>query len=217
MASECNVFVKNGLLGPSSTVLELGCGVSGVVALAMSKQVARFIVTDQEYVFKMLKSNLNENAIRLKSGNNLTQCRAKSKQNSNMDPTSPSNIEILALDWETSSISLLPSLLGSVSPLASPEIDAVVACDCIYNEALIDPFVQTCVDICRLPKSSPVLSPTICIIAQQLRSHIVFETWLQAFHKEFRVWRIPDHLLDATLSDGSGFVVHVAILREVAN
>lgn len=217
IAGKSNVFFKNGLLGPNSTILELGCGVSGILALAMSKHVARFIATDQEYVFKTLKSNLNENAVRLKSGTDLTHRRTKSKRNSNMDPASPSNIEILALDWETSSISLLPSLLGSASPLTSQEIDVVVACDCIYNEALIDPFVQTCVDICRLPKDSPVKIPTICIIAQQLRSHTVFETWLMAFHKEFRVWRVPGHLLDAALSDGSGFAVHVAILREVAD
>lgn len=216
IAGKSNVFFETGTLGPSSTVLELGCGVSGIVALAMSKQVARFIATDQEYVFKMLKSNLNENAIRLKSGINITQRRAKPKRHPNLDPTSPSNIEILALDWETSSVSQLPNLLGFTFPLASPEIDVVVACDCIYNEALIGPFIQTCVDICSLPKSSSVKSSTICIIAQQLRSHIVFETWLLAFHKEFRVWRVPDHLLDAALSDGSGFVVHVAILRKVA-
>lgn len=205
------------MLSPSSTVLELGSGVSGIVALAMSKRVARFIATDQEYVFKMLRSNLNENAIRLKSRTNLTQHHAKSKRHSSADLTLPSNIEILALDWETSSISQLPNLLGSTLPLASPEIDAVVACDCIYNEALIGPFVQTCVDICSLPKSDPLRRPTMCIISQQLRSHAVFEIWLAAFHKKFRVWGVPDHLLDDALSDGSGFVVHVAIPREVAD
>lgn len=205
------------MLNPSSTVLELGCGVSGLLPLAMSRQVGRFIATDQHYVFKMLKTNLNENTIRLKTGVNLTQRHAMSKRHFKMDLSSPSNIEILALDWETSSISLLPNLLSSTISLASPEIDAIVACDCIYNEALIGPFVQTCVDICSLPKSSPVKCPTICIIAQQLRSHAVFEAWLLAFHKKFRVWRVPDHVLDASLSDGSGFVVHVAILREVAD
>lgn len=205
------------MLSQSSTVLELGCGVSGIIALTMSKQVGRFVATDQEYVFKMLKSNLHENAIRSKSGVNLTQRRAKSKNHSNKDPASPSNIEILALDWEMSSISFLPDLFGSKLPFASQEIDAVVACDCIYNEALIDPFVQTCVDICRLPKSNSIKSPTICIIAQQLRSHAVFETWLLAFQKKFRVWRVPDHLLNTALMNGSGFVIHVAILREAVD
>lgn len=216
IAGKANVFFKTGVLSLSSTVLELGCGVSGIVALAMSKKVERFIATDQEYVFKMLKSNLDENATRPKSGLNPTQRRVKSKPKANMDTTPPSNIEILALDWETSSISFLPDFLGSKSPCASQEIDAVVACDCIYNEALIDPFVQTCVDICSLPKSSSVQTLTMCIIAQQLRSHTVFETWLLAFKKKFRVWRLPDHVLDAGLLDGSGYVVHVAILREMA-
>lgn len=216
IADKANVFFETETLNSSSTILELGCGVSGIVALAMSKQVRRFIATDQEYVFKMLKSNLKENAIRPKSDTNFTPRHAKSKQHSTMNATSPSNIEILTLDWETNSISSLPKLLGSTSPVGSQEIDAVVACDCIYNEALIGPFLQTCVDICSLPESSSVKSPTICIIAQQLRSHAVFEAWSLAFQQKFRVWRVPNHVLGPTLSDSSGFVVHVAILRDLA-
>ncbi len=216
IAGKGNVlFDMSDTLSTNSTVLELGCGVSGIVALATSTKVGRYIATDQEYVFKILKSNLEENASRSQRSRKPPQRQVKSKPVSYADSTRSSNIEILALDWESNSVSSLPDLLGSESPGASREIDAVVACDCIYNEALIDPFVQTCVDICRLPKAAMTENPTICIIAQQLRSHAVFETWLLAFQKMFRVWRVPDQLLTVGLLDGSGYVIHIAILRDV--
>lgn len=218
ISSKANIFLQTDLLSSHSTVLELGCGVSGIVALALSRHVGRFIATDQEYVFKLLKSNLKENAIRpSKSGAPQRGTKRKPKTKSEGNATlQSSNIEIVALDWETSLTSSLPDLLGSTfSSSASREVDVVLACDCIYNEALIDPFVQTCVDLCNLPKADPATCPTICIIAQQLRSHIVFETWLLAFHAMFRVWRVPDHVLDTGLVGGSGYVIHVAILREV--
>jgi hypothetical protein len=102
----------------------------------------------------------------------------------------------------------------------------VVACDCIYNESLVDPFVQTCADACRLRSSDgspeifyqerpsqPRQQPCICVIAQQLRNPDVFQRWLEGFMRDFRVWRLPDaHLLPGLRPD-RGFVVHVGFLR----
>ena len=123
----------------------------------------------------------------------------------------------MTLDWETSLISSIPILIGLGSPnsFEPTGLDVVLACDCIYNEALVNPFVQTCVDLCQLPKSKPSSDATLCIIAQQLRSHMVFEAWLLVFHGKFRVWRIPDRLLHKDLREGSGFVIHVGVLREI--
>lgn len=78
---------------------------------------------------------------------------------------------------------------------------------------LVNPFVRTCADICQLANADSE-QPTLCIVAQQLRSDVVFEAWLKAFHKLFRVWRMPDDLLIDGLKGGSGFVVHVGILRK---
>ena len=103
--------------------------------------------------------------------------------------------------------------MGLDSADVSQVIRAVIACDCIYNEALITPFVRTCVDICQLANAHSAEMPTLCIIAQQLRSDMVFEAWLKAFHRYFKVWRIPDNLLINGLKEGSGFAVHVGILR----
>lgn len=105
----------------------------------------------------------------------------------------------------------------------------VIACDCIYNEALIPPFVQTCVDTCRLrpslrhgrdegDKDDEDDRPCVCVVAQQLRDPEIFETWLREFISAgFRVWRLPDDELPEGLGSSSGFVVHVGILREVSD
>jgi hypothetical protein len=99
--------------------------------------------------------------------------------------------------------------------------DLLLSCDCIYNEALVAPFVRTCAEICRL---RPVYAegqegqegsrrPTIVIIAQQQRSPDVFETWLRETMREFRVWRLSDELLGEGLRSGSGYLVHLLLVK----
>ncbi len=120
------------------------------------------------------------------------------------------NVIAKPLDWETDQVT--SSLVESGTRRS---FDAVIACDCIYNDALIEPLVQTCVDACKLRslEASDSENPSICIVAQQLRSAEVFEGWLQVFHKSFRVWHVPDEVLIDGLKSDSGFVVHVGVLR----
>lgn len=117
-------------------------------------------------------------------------------------------IKVEELDWENSDTSHMQ------------DVDLIIACDCIYNEALIDPLNQTCAAIAKLRNNKQdddddekKKNPTICLIAQQLRSPDVFEAWLKSFHALFEVWQVPDALLDEGLREGSGFVVHVSIVR----
>ncbi|KAL2012792.1 hypothetical protein VTN00DRAFT_317 [Thermoascus crustaceus] len=60
--SNPNPFWTSSILTPASTVVELGCGISGLVALALAPSVGHYIATDQEYVHKLLRKNLDENA-----------------------------------------------------------------------------------------------------------------------------------------------------------
>ena len=206
IALEENVLFQSSILDRQSTVLELGCGISGIVAIASSPRVGKYIATDQEYVFKWLKPNIQNNVPKPKTFDKVKH-RGKIPESSLISD----NILIMALDWELSSISGLPKLIGFNSGDNNHGINAVIACDCIYNEALIEPMVRTCAEICQLPSLEKA---TVCIIAQQLRSDIVFGAWLVAFHKRFRVWRVPDDLAIEGLREGSGFVIHVGILRE---
>lgn len=206
-----NVLFKHGVLDLDSQVLELGCGISGIVPIVLLSKIARYIATDQEYVFKLLKQNIEGNLPKQKPS---TKQKAVGKSSAaSVSRDQQSNIDIIALDWETSSVSNLSALIGTGSGCKAQGINVVLACDCIYNEALIEPFVRTCVDLCQ---PAPASTPTVCVIAQQLRSDLVFQAWLSAFHIVFRVWRVPHEFLIEGLREGSGFVVHIGYLRETA-
>ena len=220
ISSRQNVLFENDILNKRSVVLELGCGVSGIVALALAPHIDRYIATDQNYALKLLKQNILGNSTkrsdpdRSKSSNNQNSQRKPTKATCNADLET---IQVMPLDWELDSLNTLPDLLkaGGCNLAESNKggVDAIVACDCIYNDALIQPFVNTCIDICRLRAYESDSMPTLCIVAQQLRSSEVFEAWLVAFHKAFHVWRIPDAQLTESLKQDSGFVVHIGALR----
>ncbi|KAF7956824.1 hypothetical protein EAE96_004150 [Botrytis aclada] len=227
ISSPTNPLLQHRIITPDSVVLELGCGISGLVALTLSPLLQTYILTDQPYVLKFLSQNLSSNSSAPSSTANTKSKSRKSKNPSSTStststspPTSPNKIIPLALDWETDLVS--PSLTCSET---TTSFDTIIACDCIYNDALIPPFVQTCVDLCRLRSTSPIPkhqdqnqtepeNPTLCVIAQQLRSPDVFESWLKEFNKFFRVWRVQEgDIQRCGLGEDSGFVVHIGILR----
>lgn len=221
ISSTTNPLLRNQIITPESVVLELGCGISGLIALTLSPLLQTYVLTDQPYVLKLLSQNLTSN-----SSTSSTTSSSKSKSRKSKAPSSTSTLSAqlsstnkivpLTLDWETDVVS--PSLTCSDN---TTSFDAIIACDCIYNDALIPPFVQTCVDLCRLRSSSSYpddgsqsTTPTVCVIAQQLRSPDVFESWLKEFNKYFRVWRVQEgDIQTCGLGEDSGFVVHVGILR----
>ena len=217
IASDSNILFRSSVLDERSLVLELGTGISGILAITLAPRIGTYVATDQEYVFKLLKANIEDNSLEGKgSGSSVAKYQGKGHVHKN-NACVGSKIEVLALDWESCMVSSLPTTIATSSAEVSQAIDAVLACDCIYNESLIIPFVRTCADICQLNNACSAKKPTLCIVAQQLRSDLIFEAWLKAFHNLFRVWRIPDDLLIDGLKGGSGFVVHVGILRTGAN
>lgn len=209
ITSPANLLFKHAILDSNSSVLELGCGISGIIGLSLAPFINSYVLTDQEYVLKLLNQNLSENQNNTSSTTKGRKSTAKPKKGSApaTQHQRDSNISARPLDWETDEVTA--SLCGSES---KKSFDAVLACDCIYNDALIEPLVQTCIDLCRLRELEGTGS-TVCIVAQQLRSAEVFEGWLKAFFKSFRVWRVPDEELIDGLKSNSGFVIHVGILR----
>ncbi|KAK2800277.1 hypothetical protein FQN51_006185 [Onygenales sp. PD_10] len=208
LSSKQNPLWTSSLLDEHSTVVELGCGISGLIALSLAPFIGHYIATDQEYVHRLLKENLDANALPTNSSSNPSrssqrhhdhqshsQTRRARKggpqthhnpntKHSPSPPTQPtSNITFAPLDWELDSPSALKQVISdninnihppkknssnhhhrstpSHDPSANseqdPGFDLLVACDCIYNDALIDPFVQTCADIARL---RPAFTPT---------------------------------------------------------
>lgn len=276
-------------------MVELGCGVSGLLALSLAPSVGHYIATDQEYVRKVFRENLaanltsNPNPASARTGkhnNKSAKTGARRRQNlqkqakqnqsaaaasdrqqqqqqiNQADNSTHANITFVPLDWEVDCPSALRSYIpsdnitnntkaehrsrspsrnrsdnGGVGPAQDVGFDLLLGCDCIYNDALITPFVGTCAEICRLRpglRSAAVDGdggegsggfeladgeeegprPTVCIVAQQLRSHEVFENWLMEALVDFHVWRIRDDVFGYGTGGNPGFVVHLLVLRD---
>jgi hypothetical protein len=221
------------VLAPSSLVLELGSGISALVGLLLAPRVGRYVLTDQAYVAKLVEQNLAENRSAVLGGGAApTSAKTTASRRSRAstpagrreaaagDGAASSKLHFTPLDWETDEVT--PSLTGPGSEAKS--FDVVLACDCIYNEALVEPFVTTCVDLCRLrateaaaeaetEAAGQAAEPTVCVVAQHLRDPLVFEAWATRFTASFHTWRVPDEMLVPGLRSNSGFVVHVGVLR----
>ncbi|EFX03465.1 hypothetical protein CMQ_393 [Grosmannia clavigera kw1407] len=194
---------------------------AAIVAPASSNSVGRYVLTDQPYVAKLVQRNLDANS-----------AVASSLYFHPLDWETDVVSASLLLPSQDVSSSIdnvhhqhhhrnhhahhnhhgqnHPSRM----PAADASFDAVLACDCIYNDALVAPLVQTCVDACRLRDADSLpLPPTLCIVAQQLREPDVLTAWLDDFHAAFQVWRVPELLLTEALRPAAGFAVHLGILR----
>lgn len=240
-----NPLWTSSLLTSDSTVVELGCGISGLLALSLGPSVGHFIATDQEYVRKLFLENIEENAAAAMQLHHEKQnpIRARRKKNpsvagkartgkrsgqaSDSSGNSLPNISFTPLDWELDVPSTLKETITDHGVDDKEEgdqdhgFDLLLSCDCIYNDALIPPFVRTCADICRLrlagndhvSRDDRPRRPTVAVIAQQQRSPEVFEAWLRETLDKFRVWRLSDEVLGDGLRAGTGYVVHVLLLR----
>lgn len=175
--------------------------------------MSRYVLTDQTYVARLVEKNLEENiVVPQKSSSQKRKGKSSSMAN-------PVNLRFAALDWELDEVTT--SLTGSPDVTS---FDAVIACDCIYNDTLIEPLVQTCADACALRQcdleaggqGDRAATPALCIVAQQLRDPEIFEGWIKEFSRHFRVWRMPEEALSKELRANTGFVVHVGILKNAS-
>lgn len=204
LASFPSVLADLNVLHANATVVELGCGLAGLVGLVLSRLVKCYVLTDQEYVMKYLKENISAN-----SSTNEPRSRSTKKRSSSRVPILTSSLKTMALDWETDRAENLLSVISS-----EDSIDLVILCDCVYNDFLVKPLVQMVTDICYLGASTP--KSTVVLIAQQLRSDSIFELFLDSLMQEFYVWRMPDEKISPNLRSTSGYVVHLAMLKLAA-
>ncbi|KAI0111851.1 hypothetical protein F4814DRAFT_423793 [Daldinia grandis] len=212
LAASDNPLWTSGMLSSCSDVLELGCGISGLVGLVLAPLVARYTLTDQSYVARLVEKNMVENNHPLRNSKQTKTISQKRKgKSSAVYPKT--ELRFVPLDWELDEVT--PSLTGSDK---TKSFDLVIACDCIYNDTLIQPLVQTCADVCRLRASDEngADKSAVCLVAQQLRDPEIFESWIKEFNRYFRMWRIPDTALTEGLRSNPGFVVHLGILRDAA-
>lgn len=228
ISSPNNILFTSGVLSAQSAVVELGCGISALVGLLLAPKISSYVLTDQSYVSKLLEQNIEENKGMLIAKPTATGKGSRNSRSSRRSKGGPPGVRRASssasdrllfrpLDWETDTVT--SSLTGSQT---ARSFDAIICCDCIYNEALVEPLVQTCADICRLRadtlsnSSAERKLPCICVVAQQLRDSDVFEAWLARFASDFDVWRVPDSHLVEGLRSSTGFAVHIGILKGCA-
>ncbi|KKY24121.1 putative diaminohydroxyphosphoribosylamino-pyrimidine deaminase [Phaeomoniella chlamydospora] len=197
LSDKTSVFWKAGALTSEAIVAELGCGISGLIGLAVHQDVRHYILTDQAYVFQTLRQNIIANTKQEGTGRKKIPSAASD------------NLHLLPFDWEADSAENLKRVAGSKG------IDLLIACDCIYNDFLVIPFVQACRDVCQLRRSSDHVhdQSTLILVAQQQRSDEVFELWLKEMMKYFQVWRLQDDILPDSLKSGTGYLLHIAVLK----
>ena len=200
LVDQTNALWSSETLHANSTVVELGCGITGLIGCAMSKRIATYVLTDQRSIIKLLQQNVTANAS--KGPTSRLKARYAKKQAASLGLSS--NVHVLELNWETDDASIVDEVLMSDQP-----IDLVVVCDCVFNDFLLEPLVNMCQKLC----SRSGEKQTVLLIAQQLRSDEVLSAFFSILLREFRVWRISNHGLPTSLHYGSGFAVHIAILR----
>ncbi|KAI5290434.1 hypothetical protein KEM54_001553 [Ascosphaera aggregata] len=237
LSNNNNFLWNERILDSRSTVAELGCGISGLIPLTLAPMVQNCIITDQEYVHKLLKDNLKRNYVGIRKapksyGNH--QHEAKSSRMSMKQRRQDflaertGNITFTPLDWEFDHPANLRQVLITDDfddgKGQDSGFDLLIACDTIYSEALVPSFVRTCVELCRLRPSygdgsiTPALAktkdkPTLCIVAQRLRSLDVFDVWCRETMKWFHVWRLNNEETDGVLGIGTGSMVHLLVLK----
>lgn len=101
-----------------NVIVELGSGTSGIVVCALAKFCCHYIATDQKQVFKLLKTNLEENL----DGKN--------------------RVDVVEFDWEEPECGAY-----NIECVIERDIDLLVACDVIYNEYLVTHFLAAAMQI----------------------------------------------------------------------
>ncbi|KAF8416151.1 hypothetical protein EV426DRAFT_434201 [Tirmania nivea] len=255
LTSPTNPLAVHGILTPQATILELGSGVSSIMALSFAVapphlRPARIVLSDQEYVLRIARQNVENNlhaagqwekvredARPIFVSYKITGSTRKIPSPSASSPSklvsvAPLILDLISLDWERDSLHHHPAF-SQGSGIC--HISLVVVADCIYNESLIPPLIETCVDACSTtstsfnnvhPSRPSNESGTLVLIALELRSPDVLDYFLEQFTRYFKVWRMPDSLVSKELRTGadvegktlgSGYAIYCGTLRGDVN
>lgn len=182
----------------NSVVLELGAGVSAVLASVLGPESKHYVASDQAHVVKLTRENLEKNVISQKYTSVTTEKRFSQEPRKLSPEERWSKIDVVALDWEfpEQGFSKVEELTGN------REVDYILACDTIYNTYLVAPFVA-CMKRAMGPHS-------VAVVAMQLRDESVTEAFLEAvFDANLRVFRVRDDCLTPELIQG--FVVYCLV------
>ncbi|OXG16162.1 hypothetical protein C366_03866 [Cryptococcus neoformans Tu401-1] len=146
----------------SSRILELGCG-TGLLAVLLSRICGQYTASDRLENLKLVQRNIELNGLTIGNGKVNT---LGSLQNS---------VELEEIDWVQVSEDGKKRNSRPEPERNHEEYDLVLAVDCIYNEALVPPLVDTFARYC------PIGGRTMVWVVVELRSADVMTTFLDSW------------------------------------
>lgn len=169
------------------SVVELGTGVSGIIASVLGPSTKSYVCTDQKHILKLLKKNFAKNVVSNKFSSTTIS-------NTGGVEGSECRIEVIELDWESPE-----NGLHTYQQIVGHPPDLIIACDTVYNDFLIQPFLNCCASL---------LTPTnALLLSLQLRDEGVMEQFLQLVcDSGLLLYYVPPELLSQDLLHG--FVVY---------
>ena len=154
----------------NASVLELGSG-TGVLAALLGPLSKSWLATDIFSLLPLIDKNIKRN----------------------WPAKSSAKVEVRELDWTWSRKELERNFPGSKETW-----DLVIAVDCLYNEALVQPFVDTL----------DALPCRVVIVVSELRSSDVMQLFLERWLAlgKWQIWRVGDGTNDRGLLGDSQVV-----------
>ncbi|SMN20692.1 similar to Saccharomyces cerevisiae YLR137W RKM5 Protein lysine methyltransferase [Maudiozyma saulgeensis] len=202
-------------------IIELGTGISPLMAVILSNHVDYYICTDQRGILNKLKQNIKENIsqisrrecisksleikrseIQIEYESDTIESNENKKRYNRASKTSTVSIEVEELDWEKFDISVNHPYLNQIRD--DCDTIYIIAMDVIYNEYLIEPFLNTITNLRKYlsknTKGTAVIQEVKCLIGVHLRSQDIVTEFLEQaiINHELPVYSISDSSLDAS-------------------
>lgn len=214
-ASEDTIIVPGMYSGAQGDVgiLELGTGISPLLASVLCNHVSGYVCTDQRGILNKLKQNLRENVSQITrrrcvsasldienepEGAILEELEEPSR--ARRKPTV--RLEVQELDWEKFSADVPHPYLDQLA--TECETVYILAMDVIYNEYLIGPFLRTLSALRDLfgKKQTRVR----CLVGVHLRSQDIATRFLEQAVVEYE---LPVHSIRGAAIDQSRYALYL--------
>lgn len=172
---------------PKLNVLELGTGVSAVLATLLGPRSRHYVATDQKHILKLMKKNFVDNVA-------LSKFSSSTIEWLQIEDTGDwPKVDIVECDWEAPhhGIDRCRDLMGQDFP------DFIIATDTVYNEYLVPFFVQVL---------STMMGPhTGALVVVQLRDEAITAKFVEEVAtQKMKLFTIKDELLSEDLIKGFG-------------
>ncbi|SCV00690.1 LAME_0G11364g1_1 [Lachancea meyersii CBS 8951] len=178
---------------PLRQIVELGCGVAGILGIALGNYVDKYVLTDQKALLDRLKHNV---------AHNIDELRLRGMDSTTLGFASPrktplkTQMDVLCLDWEK--LDPRPANLHNLLKPDRRAIVTIISVDVVYNEYLIEPFLRIVQGLMRAYKELGHVSTAL--VGVQLRDQDIIQTFLECAIVDFklRVYAILDADIEAT-------------------